>query len=333
MTRFNGSILGAPRGSNSQSASGVWSVNNVGIARLSDAWPVVTSALNFGYTSGAGPTNNTIDKFSFSADGNAVDVGDLLVPRRIGLAGASSAGFGYTSGGLNAPGTTLMNTVDRFPFAVDTNASDVGDLSSLRRELAGQNSDTDGYTSGGFSTPGTSSTRVATIDRFPFATNSNATNIGSITQGRYGPAGQSSTVSGYTSGGNPPSGSDSNIIDKFPFASGGNATDVGDLSGGSRGGRRLAGQSSSTHGYVTSGNQARIDKFSFASNGNASNIGTTLNSGGGYGATGQSSQTNGYNTGGGSTNVIQKFPFATDANATDVGDLTVGRYGAAGQQG
>jgi hypothetical protein len=31
-------------------------------------------------------------------------------------------------------------------------------------------------------------------------------------------------------------------------------------------------------------------------------------------------------------NTIDKFPFSTDANATDVGDLTVGRYIAAGQQ-
>jgi hypothetical protein len=38
-------------------------------------------------------------------------------------------------------------------------------------------------------------------------------------------AGQSSTASGYATGG-PPS---SNIIDKFPFASDASATDVGDL--------------------------------------------------------------------------------------------------------
>ena len=31
-------------------------------------------------------------------------------------------------------------------------------------------------------------------------------------------------------------------------------------------------------------------------------------------------------------NIIDKFPFAADANATDVGDLTTGRYSAAGQQ-
>lgn len=42
----------------------------------------------------------------------------------------------------------------------------------------------------------------------------------------------------------------------------------------------------------------------------------------------------GYTSGGfpPASNVIDKFPFASDANASDVGDLTVGRYGPAGQQ-
>ena len=45
------------------------------------------------------------------------------------------------------------------------------------------------------------------------------------------PAGQSSTASGYTSGGLT-SVAFSDVIDKFPFASDANATDVGDLTGG-----------------------------------------------------------------------------------------------------
>ena len=40
--------------------------------------PVGTSSLTYGYTSGGySPYNNIIDKFSFSSDGNATDVGDL----------------------------------------------------------------------------------------------------------------------------------------------------------------------------------------------------------------------------------------------------------------
>ena len=49
-----------------------------------------------------------------------------------------------------------------------------------------------------------------------------------MTQARYGAGGQSSSSSGYSSGGSP-AGS-VNTIDKFAFATDGNATDVGDLS-------------------------------------------------------------------------------------------------------
>ena len=52
--------------------------------------------------------------------------------------------------------------------------------------------------------------------------------MGDLTLARGQAAGQSSTQSGYTSGGRV-SGADSNVIDKFPFASDSNATDVGDL--------------------------------------------------------------------------------------------------------
>jgi hypothetical protein len=51
---------------------------------------------------------------------------------------------GYTSGG--APFT---NTIDKFPFASDTNATDVGDLILSRRFVTGHSSTTHGYTSGG----------------------------------------------------------------------------------------------------------------------------------------------------------------------------------------
>jgi hypothetical protein len=43
----------------------------------------------------------------------------------------------------------LLNTIDKFPFATDTNATDVGDLTTARRSVAGQSSTTFGYTSGG----------------------------------------------------------------------------------------------------------------------------------------------------------------------------------------
>ena len=93
-----------------------------------------------GYSSGgsaptASPTNrNNIDKFSFSADGNATDVGDLT-QERTGAGGQSSFTDGYTSGGFAPPQT---NVIDKFPFSVDTDASDVGDLTNARNGGSGQ---------------------------------------------------------------------------------------------------------------------------------------------------------------------------------------------------
>ena len=276
---------------------------------------------NYGYTSGGYPTTNVIDKFSFSADGNATDVGNLTVARRL-ASGQSSADYGYSSGGPSS------NVIDKFSFSADGNATDVGNLTVARSWHAGQSSSEYGYTSGG-------SPASNVIDKFPFATDGDASDVGDLTVARYGGAGQSSTDYGYTSGGVPGT---SNVIDKFSFTSDGNATDVGDLSS-IRG--RAAGQSSSDYGYTSGGwpTSNVIDKFSFTSDGNATDVGDlTVERGM---VTGQSSTDYGYTSGGwpgtqpispGPTNTIDKFPFAADGNATDVGDLTVARRYAAGQQ-
>ena len=232
---------------------------------------------------------------------------------------------GYTSGGDTSPGR--VNTINKFPFASDGNATDVGDLTAARASGEGQSSDVSGYTSGGttnFNTPG----HLNTIDKFPFAADANATDVGDLTQVRYGTAGQSSSTSGYTAGGSVQPSPEVNTIDKFPFAADANATDVGDLSQTRWGG---AGQSSSTSGYTSGGRSTgypgrdTIDKFPFAADANATDVGDLTQTR--YSGGGNSSDVSGYIAGGnpGTLNKIEKFPFATDANATDVGDLTVGR--------
>lgn len=84
-----------------------------------------------GYTSGGGPNVNTIDKFSFSSDGNATDVGDLTQARANTGGSSSSADNGYTLGGNNT------NIIDKFPFSSDANATDVGDLTISTRDGGG----------------------------------------------------------------------------------------------------------------------------------------------------------------------------------------------------
>ena len=238
--------------------------------------------------------------------------------------------FGYTSGGY-LPNDTLTNVIDKFPFASDANASDVGDLSQIIYSLTGQSSTDNGYASGGSNWPASN-----TIDKFPFASDGNATDVGDLSVARYGPAGQSSSASGYTSGGElgAPTYQKSSNIDKFSFSSDGNATDVGDLTLART---YASGHSSSANGYTSSGQGApgptyvpsnfTIDKFPFASDANATDVGDlTVET---FGRMGQNSTDNGYSSGGGYVTDIDKFPFASDGNATDIGDLTVARrYGA-----
>ena len=294
-----------------------------------------------GYTSGGhngSSRDNTIDKFPFSSDGNASDVGDLTVARN-GSAGQSSSVSGYTSGGVAPTISPIwVNIIDKFPFAADGNASDVGDLTAGRGYLAGQSSTVSGYSSGGRDDALTPIS-LNVIDKFSFSSDGNASDVGDLTVNRHSVAGQSSTASGYTSGGIAPDSTPTrvNIIDKFPFASDGNATDVGDLTAARN---SAADQSSLASGYTSGGYDGSspgrvniIDKFPFSSDSNASDVGDlTVNR---SDVAGQSSTASGYSSGGYGTsqvNTIDKFPFASDGNASDVGDLTVARYGTAGQQ-
>ena len=180
-----------------------------------------------GYASGgATPSNsNVIDKFPFASDGNATDVGDLTIARaRVG--GQSSDVSGYISGGQSP---AKSDVIDKFPFATDANATDVGDLIiELTNQPTGQSSSENGYMSGGEGPPAVGGV-VNIIQKFPFASDGNASDIGDLTLSNQNASGQSSTVSGYTSGGRDASEVQNNIIQKFPFASDANATDVGDL--------------------------------------------------------------------------------------------------------
>lgn len=309
----------------------------------------VFQGLNYGYISGGGtPATNTIERFSFAVDGNATDVGDLTTsPGSIG-AGQSSTGAGYTSGGYSGVGPTFSNTIDSFPFASNSNARDVGDLTVARGQgSAGQSSSTHGYTSGGrANSPSPTVYYSNVIDRFPFAAIANATDVGDLVIGRdFNGAGQSSSTHGYTGvGNNPPQPVPSLLLfDKFPFAtSTTSAATVGSLTINRR---AATGQSSTVSGYTSGGDSpsptlafTRVDKFPFATDASATNVGNLTQ--GRYFASGQSSTVSGYTSGGRNFpspfidgNTIDKFPFSTDANATDVGDLTITTHtAAAGQQ-
>ena len=188
-----------------------------------------------GYTSGGTETAavSTIDKFPVASDGNAADIGDLTrtVNNKIGQ---SSSASGYASGG-DIGSNTFINEIEKFSFSSDGNASDVGDLTVSRDRGAGQSSTDSGYTSGGYT--GASPFATTTIDKFPFASDGNATSVGNLSTGvnsNFNMCGQSSTTSGYASGGSTGAFPAISTIDKFPFASDNNASDIADLTQATR---------------------------------------------------------------------------------------------------
>ena len=157
--------------------------------------------------------------------------------------GTSSSVSGYTSGGSGD-----IDVIEKFPFAVDANGTDVGDLTVARNYPSGQSSSTSGYACIRLcASAWPHRTNVnTTIDKFSFSADGNATDVGDLTAGKYGAAGQSSAESGYVSG----SSAKANVIEKFPFATDANATDVGDLTV-ARG--WAAGQNSAESGYASGG--------------------------------------------------------------------------------
>ncbi len=127
---------------------------------------------------------NTIQKFKFATDGNLNDIGDLTQARGL-TTSASSPVAGYTMGGSQTP-AVRYNTIDKFPYVNESRATDVGDLTSASVAAgAGAASTASGYHMGGISAtaPGAPpTTTIATIDKFSFASDGNATNIGSLSR-------------------------------------------------------------------------------------------------------------------------------------------------------
>ncbi len=171
-----------------------------------------------GYASSS--NSNRIDKYNMTSDTPSTLTATMITTTSAAT-GCGSTTHGYASGGGGNPAATR---IEKFAFASEsTNATDVGDLSTSHLKPTGNSSETHGYVSGG------NSNNV--INKFPFAADGNASDIGDLTVGRYftASAGANSTTHGYCAGGGWPA---HNTIDKFSFSADGNATDVGNLTSG-----------------------------------------------------------------------------------------------------
>ncbi|SVA55997.1 uncharacterized protein METZ01_LOCUS108851 [marine metagenome] len=161
-------------------------VGNLTVGRYANSNSSSSSAA-YGYMHGgsAEPSvmqHEVIDKFSFSSDGDAADVGDLTFVTS-NPHGASSSTYGHCMGGYSPSAVT--NVISRYSFASDGNAVDWGDLTVARHGSSSSSATTHGYCTGGVST-------TDVIDKFPYASSSGSTDVGNLVTGGYAQAGHQS---------------------------------------------------------------------------------------------------------------------------------------------
>ncbi len=233
--------------------------------------------------------------------------------------------YGYASAGSPGPGVTI----DKWPFASDGNATDVGDIDASAYDTIGHSSLTYGYVSGG--EPSSRRTRVR---RFAFASDGDADLMSAVLigPGIRGAASSSTESHGYIHGHSQDSPT-ARKVQRFAYASDEDAAETGDADDM---GVYCVGHSSATHGYAAAGfnDMSGIFKYAFGSSTTMSDVGdlpTTAYFGGS-----QSDQVNGYGyVAGGhpTTNAIRRFSFSSDGAGTDHSDLhTAVRYNTTGTQ-
>ena len=115
-----------------------------------------------------------------------------------------------------------QNVIEYFLFASAGNATDFGDLVSVRGSAPSAVSDgIRGVIAGGNDASGA----TAVMDIITIATTGNATDFGDLTQARHSVGGVSSNITGVYAGG----ATQTNIMDYITIATASNATDFGDL--------------------------------------------------------------------------------------------------------
>ena len=173
-------------------------------------------------TSGGTPYFDSIEKFSYSAEGTSIDVGNLIAAGYISGSGANSSTYGYVQGGYVSAYTDM---IQRYSYSSDGNSVDTGaNLTLATNQGTSCSSVTYAYYHAGQS-------RRTVIDKHQFDTSNDSTDVGDLIADSWGCASATSTTYGYSMGGGSPY---QNHIQKYAFASDGNATDVGDLATANR---------------------------------------------------------------------------------------------------
>ena len=243
--------------------------------------------------------------------------------------------YGYCAGGYSWTGVFYgWNNIDRWPYASNTNAVDVGDLEVLYSSGAqtgphragAASSGTHGYVLG-------SAGGIDDIEKYQLVASANASKISDMVSGGENACWSNGTYA-YVSGWAAAAPTD--MIQQLSYATDVCIDSTANLSSVWK---EHTTTQTTTHGYVVGGTKAGsitavINKWQFATTNTSADVAvlTFARRNSGWGS---SSLTHGYHAGGHTVvtatkiNSIEKHQFSNDANATDVGDLA-GLYYAYG---
>ena len=174
---------------------------------------------------------NHIDKYTESSASNATNVGNIFSPFNGGRdhGGSCSDTKGYVIGGQRTPSPVIQQRlITSFLFSNETTTVQQTGLLPYwggQRQGVGGRSSTYGYHYGGLKTP--QNYLWDFIDKWPFASEGNATDVGDMLTGSRSHCNHSSTTDGFITGGTPTNASYK--IQKHPYASDANTTDQGNL--------------------------------------------------------------------------------------------------------
>lgn len=235
---------------------------------------------------------------------------------------------GYVMGGWQypSPGNAIVDPIDKFPFASDTNATQVMTLATATRGIQGGGSSTHGYGASGFT-----SSSINTIFSFPYA-NSDAMTTSPVTM----PIAHNAGVLGNMVG--PP---DRSKFYAFVYGAGDRHIRISTASEGavtsavslnpytapniSPSYNQFA--SGPTQAIAFNSSSPFIMSWPFASDNGWTSTGDAVNTVTSFSGA-CSSTTHGYKIRGPVSNVIEKYAFAGGSDATDVGDLqSAANYG------
>ena len=144
----------------------------------------------YGYVVGAYPGygNQDIQRWPFASEGNSIAMTATLEPSSsagMGAGGHHSTDYGYASGGRSP---TYLNRIEKYSFVSDDNSIDVGNLTAAVGYISGSQSATDAYALGGLNpglSPSPANDRIDSIDKWPFSSDTNATDVASLNHKSY----------------------------------------------------------------------------------------------------------------------------------------------------